>query len=476
MFSVRENYQKFLEFENQGEVLKYRYHYKNMLIWPFIRCIIWDAVLRSQKDFDNGDVNHSTAGLTGKDKLFAYQWKNFFSVSKNPLFGKKNIDIVFLYFSVGNIKDESGNYVNRIHDEFVSYHTNTAIIETDFFFRHLQPKKYLTYTSDFIDILNLFGEKILPLNKKDRETIAKLMNYLKSNIPFFIAPDEWNNIQTEMIRYAKTNRYIYSYYKLVFKRQRPKLVFVAQGCYGNHAACKLKLLSDMKIPTAEIQHGLVNRTHRAYNYSNSIFESTEYQEYMPGTFLTFGSFWKQAVRLPIETRVLGSANFGKNISSIKASEYTGEMAVLILPSEDKDWLELTKYVIRQLPQRQIIIKVHPRKEKHFFVYRELQSANIKVYMKENIYDFFAMTDCVVGDNTTVLYEAQALGKKVFVWDNERSKACIYEELGTWFETGEELVGLLKGITEVKKVSEPQEELFSLNMEKNYREYIKQFLG
>ena len=330
--------EKFLEFENSSNVLDYRYQYRNMLIWPFVRSVVWNAVMECNAGEGSGVVD-STAQNIGKVKVFSYKWLQFFKLKKNPLFCRENKDIIFMYSSIGSIRDDAGRYYNRVHDDFVALYDNTAIIESAPMFKHFYPKKYHAYESDSLDIICLLNEKLARLSKNDEAEINAFIAYLRAELPYKINEKHWQTVRVELERYAKNNKLIYWYYKKCFEHMSPKLVFVAQGCDGNHTACKIKVLKDMGIPCAEIQHGFVGLAHRAYNYSNKIFQSEEYQTYMPDVFLTMGKYWIDCIRIPINKVVLGNANFCANKQKIKGDHQP--QGILILPTPDiQPWRDL----------------------------------------------------------------------------------------------------------------------------------------
>ena len=479
--SIRKNFNKFLAFENEGHVLTFRYRYHNMLIWPFIRNVVWNAIYKSIYGDNAGLVDSTVQNMT-KGRIFSYKWDQFFKVSKNPLFSHKQTDILYLYHVLGNVKDENGFYYNRIYDDFVALHDSTAIIESAPLFRHFYPKKYKTFEADSIEILCAFHEKIAILNRKDRETIDRFIAYLDSELPFEIH-DPWRRIiRVELERYAKNMKLIYSYYRKVFMNHSPKLVFVAQACDGSHMACKIKVLRDLGIPSAEIQHGLISDSHFAYNYSQAIYDSAEYLEYMPDFFLTFGHFWERLIRLPVKTVVLGNANFNRNFEreysekTVEGSKKISskERNILILPSDTESYVELIEYIRENMPDKRLFVKVHPTKKQQYEMLKKLEDDYVGVYIKENINYFFGQTEIVIGDNSTALYEAAALGKQVIIWNTERS-GSIHRAVGRWFNGKEELVELLK--TEWKDI-EPEirpEDIFARDSKERYTEFISKYI-
>lgn len=472
--SISEIIEKFLEFENKSNVLNYHYQYRNMLIWPFVRIIILNSIIKSNCGGEYGFIDSAPQKMK-RCKLFNYRWTQILKLKKNSVFCRKQKDIIFLYSALGNIKNNTGKYYNRIYDDFVEMYKNTAIIESAPLFQHFYPKKYETYESDSLDIICMFNEKFVNLSKADKIAIDTFINYLKLELPFQISDNYWRTIRLELERYAKNNKLIYRFYQKSFRNMQPKLVFIEEGCYGNHAACKIKVLKDMGIPCAEIQHGLVGLSHFAYNYSNIIYGSKEYKEYMPDVFLTMGKYWMECVRIPIKMEVLGSANFSRNRRTTSDEESTE--GILVLPRETQPYLELVTFLGENLLDKKIIIKIHPLNRKQYDVFSKIEASNIKVYIGGNIYDYLKQVKVVIGDSSTVLYEAAAMKKTVMVWCNEKSRAYIDPKLGHWFNDKYELLGLLKEQLSIEnKDMITPEDIFEYDIKTKYLNFIKKYLS
>ncbi len=463
---------RFLKFENESRVLDYHFQYRNILIWPFIRSTILDSIIKTYLNEEAGLEDNIKQAL-GKHKIFSYKWSQFFHIWKNPLFCRHRKDIVYLNFSVGNIKDDEGKYYDRVHDAFVELYDNTAIIESAPLFRHLSPRKYKVYESDALDILCLFNEKIARLTNIDRKIIEDFIGYLKTNIPFAIEDRFWNVIEIELRRYAKNNKLVYQYYKKCFTNMAPKLVFVTMGCYGSHAACKIKVLKDLGIPCAEMQHGLTGLSHIAYNFSEIIYRSKEYQNYMPDFFLSFGQYWIDNMRIPIKTYILGSADFSRNACLVK--EEATSKRILVLPSDTEPYLDLVAYLAQNFPQKEILVKIHPTLKKQYTLFRQQKASNIKIYIDGDIYEYFRRANIVIGDSSTALYEAAALDRTVLIWNTDRS-IHIDKRIGHRFEDKYELVELLKDpLIERQKEKIRSGDIFAPDIETNYLNFIEKYI-
>lgn len=477
--SISENFEKFLAFENSGKVLTFHYQYRNMLVWPFVRNVLWNCVYKIINGENTGFLDSSAQNMKN-GRLLSYKWMQFFKISANPLFSCKQTDVLYLYHVMGNVKDENGVYYNRIYDDFAALYDSTAIIESAPLFRHFYPKKYKTYEADAIEIICAFHEKLAPLCGQDRDMIERFIDYLKRDFPFTLGESHLRMIRIELERYAKNMKLIYEYYRKVFTRISPKLVFVAQACDGSHMACKIRVLRDLGIPSAEIQHGLISNEHFAYNYSRAVYDSEEYRRYLPEHFLTFGHFWERTMRLPVHKVVLGSANFNRNFDTADqqhtAVEHkTADGSILILPSVLETYTELIRFLYDKMPDRKLLVKVHPTKIKQYEVFKEMENDRIGVYINENINYFFDRAEIVIGDDSTALYEAAALGKQVLIWDTEYSKN-IHRAVGRRFADKEELVELLQSDHVDEEAEIRPEDIFARDSDRRYQSFIAEYVS
>lgn len=477
--SLSENFEKFLAFENSGKVLTFHYQYRDMPVWPFVRNVLWNCVYKIVYGENSGLLDSSAQNMKN-GRLLSYKWMQFFKISANPLFSCKQTDVLYLYHVMGNVKDENGVYYNRIYDEFAALYDSTAIIESAPLFRHFYPKKYKTYEADAIEIICAFHEKLAPLGGQDRDMIERFLDYVKRDFPFRLEESHLRMIRIELERYAKNMKLIYEYYRKVFTRISPKLVFVAQACDGSHMACKIKVLRDMGIPSAEIQHGLISSEHFAYNYSQTVYDNEEYRGYLPDHFLTFGHFWERVMKLPVHKVVLGSANFNRNFNTATQQDTdvnhkSEDGSILILPSILETYTELIRYLYDKLPDKKLFVKVHPTKIKQYEAFKELENDRIGVYINENINYFFDRVAIVIGDDSTALYEAAALGKRVMIWDTDYSRV-IDRAVGRRFADKEELMELLQADHADAAEEIKPEDIFARDSDKRYRAFIAEYVS
>ena len=230
----------------------------------------------------------------------------------------------------------------------------------------------------------------------------------------------------------------------------------------------------MGIPVREIQHGLVTLSHVAYNYSEKIYNSREYREYLPDIFYTFGQFWGENIRIPIPSKVLGNANFSTNISGedFKKREVKNRIFIA-LTDHAEPFVELLRYVLPALlDDYSIVIKTHPKDAHLKEEFTEFCSYNnFSISNQGNIFDYIAEAEYVVSDYSTTLYEAAGCGKKVLVSRCKQAEWFIAETIGVWFDSPAEFLNMIQSASFKESTVKQQDYIFDSNWAENYRKII-----
>lgn len=69
----------------------------------------------------------------------------------------------------------------------------------------------------------------------------------------------------------------------------------------------------------------------------------------------------------------------------------------------------------------------------------MKYTNFRLILNGDIYDYFNKVNIVIGDSSTSLYGAHAIGKKVFVLNNDGSKRYMSKDIGIWIDSSVELI-------------------------------------
>lgn len=464
---IKMQLEKFLEFENSSNILNYHFSYKNILIWPFIRFFLIRGLC--EKEYLNKNLR--TEPFFPQINPIHDVYRSFI---KNPYFSSQK-DLIFLYAGRSNFKGPDNRYHHNLFDFYAKlFSKNTmlleeTIIELDNLNRDFQ---YVYYT-DFIKHAVNFYSSNMKVNSVDQYTINLIIDYLKKNLREELDRDLLTTLKNLLEQFSKSIPAFYSLYNLLFRKLKPKLVFIEDACYGYHNAIKLKVLHDLKIKTAEFQHGWIGKKHEGYNYSNFLYHSKIYRDYLPNYLLTFGSYWNNQMKVPVKKVVIGSANVKYDFYYKKKKNTSMKTILFAATLEHKSYINLlTKIYSQNKNNFKIIFKLHPLdNEQTIDKYRQFEKhINFEIAYSKSLYDYLYDCDYLITDFSTVLYEAVAIGKRVLILVNSLSNYYQEYSLGKAFQTASEFFQLIND--ENWKNSINGKDLYNQNTKENYTQFLK----
>ncbi len=203
----------------------------------------------------------------------------------------------------------------------------------------------------------------------------------------------------------------YKFYCLIFaiKPNFKRVYFVQNGLQkGLIAAAK-----QSKISVIELQHGSFERDHLGYSYPNFINHKSDIL--MPDTFCKLGDYWGKGVNMPIKNVI----TTGNDFFVLRDIEVKSDF-ILIISSRihQLELLPLTKDLSLKYPLKKIIFKLHSNEfsTKNDCIAFFYGCNNVDVISNEyKIDDLIAQCEFVVAINSTVVYEALTLNKKVYIY-------------------------------------------------------------
>lgn len=458
----------FVEFENNSRVLEYKYHYKDVLLWPYIRAML----IRKVINVKYGLV--TKAGYSGKrNKYRDYLKYNTFRLPKSDI----------LFFATSTAFVESGGQIyDRLIDDFMKLVPDNSakliLHNLDFDIRKLEKAGYPFSLDNFInEIISYEGERKkhkVPI--EELEVIEGLIEYLKKDLPFEVEEGVFEAIRKS----AKTLRsclpYYYKYYKKLIDLVQPKLAIFHAGIAGRP---QIRVFNDYGIVTAEYQHGTIDRQW-LYRYGKRIAEDVEYRKHMPNYMLTWGKYWTSSINLPADVYQIGNPTVQNSIDKFDETqtEDDSKFNILLVTGDDYEWcVEFISYVLANLLEDyKIIIKLHPLLQDHARYYKTfLQSNRVEIGYNGSIYDYFAKCHYVVGDMSTALYEAAAVGKEVFImYNNELTRSCMNGGFGTWIQNGRQFIEKISENRD-KENKFNKEDFFASNWKENYINFLNKII-
>ena len=167
----------------------------------------------------------------------------------------------------------------------------------------------------------------------------------------------------------------------------------------------------------ELQHGSIYRQHPSHNWPAG------YQiDLVPDEFLHWGNYWVQDLSFAESTKVKLAGAVPAIAEAMAKSQASVSKQVLFISSYDitTRLFEQAVKLSKARPDLNILYKGHPREdlsEQIEYLKNSNQNSNLSIIEnKATALDLITQSEYVVGVNSTALFEAAALGKKVLVLD------------------------------------------------------------
>ncbi|WP_306591085.1 hypothetical protein [Geothrix sp. 21YS21S-4] len=280
-------------------------------------------------------------------------------------------------------------------------------------------------------------------NPDRKKEIDAFIAYTQAYFPQPAPLGLWETAREDLLRFACNLPHYHDIYKRILERAQPRLLCLDNACYGRRAYI-LRIAREMGIQTGEFQHGLISPAHPAYNYPKEVTESHPYTVYLPQTILTFGSYWSDCIRVPVEKVPVGFSYLQEEAAK---SALSPQLDVLVISDgvNPQTYIDLISALAEQDPSLRICFKMHPGEmpfaERRYA--RLMGIPQVRLAGPEPIYGLIGAARYVVGCFSTALYEALAFGKRPFVLDNELSRQHIHGDIFIRFQDASDLIERLR---------------------------------
>jgi len=211
-------------------------------------------------------------------------------------------------------------------------------------------------------------------------------------------------------------------YESLLTRVNPKVVVLVVS-YGKESF--IEACQNMGVPVVELQHGSISKYHCGYS-----FPSSEKKDTFPDYFLTFGSFWRNRLDLPIDEGNIydvGYPHLEQKVSevSIERKPDPNSKRRIAFISQGTIGAELSKFAaeLGEVAEDEfsVIYKLHPDEYSTWKnKYPWLVESPVEVHEGESmtLYELFSSVDIQVGVYSTAIYEGLHFDLKTYVLDIE----------------------------------------------------------
>ena len=460
------SFDEILEIENNPEILNFTYASNQVPMYLMIRHYYLQSLIDDEFQLTDYSPKSKLKFIELLKYVFISIWNNLFSVPKH------NIIVFSSDIAYKNVK---GVFVNRLYDKFLEISTQKMqlIVKSNTYVNQL-PKQNKVYYNFIAKLLIQLLSKFKKINSQDKENIDLFLSYLKKNFPNKISSSQENNLKNSLLLTANRLDSSLIIYTFLFKKVKPKLVFVEDGHYLGDQLPIILAAKKLGIEVGEFQHGYVGLAHRAYNFSSTI--QPLIKQYLPDYFLTYGKYWSDNIRIPGKKIIVGNPGLIDAKNSISKPSIITKSILFISGGTVHDKLiETITNVYEPLNKLgyNLFLRPHPLESMAAEMrYKNVLKKGVK-FDTEELFKSISQSEIVISlEMTTVLFESLCFTKKIFLKESAYSK--FYDPSPTFllFKSSQELISLIKS---EQKIEQESNFYWENDYEKKYNEFINKII-
>jgi len=257
--------------------------------------------------------------------------------------------------------------------------------------------------------------RLAPLSSQAEAAVRRIVTELVHRVDARLTDDHAATISDAAIAQERLRPHVERSFGHVMDRVQPRLVLMEDAAYGWWASL-IALMKARGIRVVEPQHGWIGPSHAAYNYGAAA-QRPELSVTIPDELLTFGDYWSRGVRFPGLVTAIGKANIEEmTASAVPMEQRPLEILVVSSTSDPEGLSDLTIALVDCLPAAWTVrFRPHPAERAAVAaIYpRLLTRAGVVIDHNADVADSLRAARAVVGVSSTVLYEAVAMGCRVF---------------------------------------------------------------
>lgn len=337
-------------------------------------------------------------------------WKKSFSYAFNQYFAFKSAIRLgprkYVFFTFSRHRNDEGLYTDvASRDVLQEIKDDTLIIDLYF-------KEGIRY--EFPVVCNLplrIALKVGLYKRKLRLSGDNNEFYLIADIlkeEFKVEGLDLNSMIRDFLLFYRIERK--SYLKLL-KRVRPEAVFFVQP--GPQKAM-IQAAEQLRIPTIELQHGLINNMHLMYSYTKGHKYSGLAS--LPTAFISFSDFWLKNTYFPVEKSFSVGNSFFSN--HIKKSDHVYDLTIISSIIHSADMMSLIDDMQKKGFAGRMCLKLHPNQLNEMDHIRSHYNFNEQVqvvYNEFTIKQLLSVSNAILAIQSTTVYEALQADVKVFIY-------------------------------------------------------------
>ena len=449
--------------DDRDEPRTLRFASSELLLWPFVRWVALSAALDQrfglQAPFATGQrrTARQQAELVVRTML------------RGPLSVRRSFDVVIVSSSAGLVLQREGRWFDRINDYFaMELPEHTLVLDTAEQSGYKAPRfpPHVRYLDTF-DVRAGLSARLRRPDGSDLAAIERLLGFIRGRFPVALPSTILEQIRAQLVHWAVRLPLLHGWYARFFERARPRVILIEDASHGAFAhVCTWARAAG--ITTAEPQHGVISRSHLAYNYGAAACADDAFSSCLPRHLLLYGEFWRDQVRSPSEIVIAGCPHFSETARPTARSS-AGTVLTISQGIRTEVMVRLMAEVARRFPERRCVFRLHPGEVPFRERYASLaEFSNVEISDRGDIYQLLQDAGVVIGHSSMALVEAAGMGLPVLVVDDETSRAHVAPGVGTWFRTVDELLPLVEM---PPSIATDPEQFFAAGWRERYRSFI-----
>ena len=457
------------EIENDEKLLDYM-TYDGAPIWMIGRYHLLYKIVGGRLlgyESSNRDRKISIKMMAHILKAAAYSLKN-----RNINKGKK----IFLYAT--NRKTMiGGKYFNRYVDSLYSvYPDDSLVIEQSLLdWEWPFPRVYQAVYFDTIGRITGEIESRL-FYKKDYAEVYRMLVYFNSRLfaicGIKLGEDEIKATAVYLSRLIVTTRFQSAWLQSKVTAQSGVVIMVGAGFPFYYFLNRM--LKNKNIISVELQHGYITKNNFMYNYASKIAGDERVRNGLPEYILTYGSWWNEQMNCPMKKISIGNPYHEYCKEHIRRGKKDNNRITIIGTGENTaSYIQLTEYLTTCFSDFCIKFRPHPGELSKVKDMVGNGREHIELDDGPEIYTTLSDTSIIIGEVSTVLFEAIGIVNRIIVWNTAYAKAYLPDHPFECFSTYEELKDLIQKDQGIKYTDN---EFWEKNWKEAYQNFIKSLDG
>lgn len=212
-------------------------------------------------------------------------------------------------------------------------------------------------------------------------------------------------------RYALASTYLkYYLFLCIAFIFRKKIMVIREEAHYQHSFLFNAWFKMRDILVCEPQHGLIYKSHDAYNFSAAEFQSG-IAKYLPDVLFTFGDYWHDKFNSPAERVVLGKESSYRRARETQSNSLC-KRALIISDGLNFEFFLNLALNIRSVvgEEYSVLLRPHPSERQSLLESSILLAERSGIIIDlGDLTDSLSNCDYVVSEMSTVLYESMAFG-------------------------------------------------------------------